>query len=110
MAMVAAEAVMAAVVPWDMDVVADDLVHMVVDPLAEVRLYLAFIKTDYYLGDHYSGGGGGDMGEGLDSQGQYKHIVHMRGLPYRASEGEISQFFGPIETLAVRIIFGRDDR
>ena len=50
------------------------------------------------------------MGEGLDSQGQYKHIVHMRGLPYRASEGEISQFFGPIETLAVRIIFGRDDR
>jgi len=60
-------------------------------------------------GDHYSGGGG-DMGEGLDSQGQYKHIVHVRGLPYRASEGEISQFFAPIETLAVRIIFGRDDR
>ena len=73
-------------------------------------IFRAFIKTDYYLGDHYSGGGGGDMGEGLDSQGQYKHIVHMRGLPYRASEGEISQFFGPIETLAVRIIFGRDDR
>ena len=51
-----------------------------------------------------------DMGEGLDSQCQYKHIVHVRGLPYLASEGEISQFFAPIETLAVRIIFGRDDR
>ena len=83
---------------------------MVVDPLVEVRFFLSiFIKTDQYLGDHYSGGGG-DMGEGLDSQGQYKHIVHVRGLPYRASEGEISQFFAPIETLAVRIIFGRDDR
>lgn len=67
------------------------------------------LETYQYLGDQYLGGGG-DMGEGLDSQGQYKHIVHVRGLPYRASEGEISQFFAPIETLAVRIIFGRDDR
>ena len=67
------------------------------------------METYQYLGDQYLGGGG-DMGEGLDSQGQYKHIVHVRGLPYRASEGEISQFFAPVETLAVRIIFGRDDR
>lgn len=68
-----------------------------------------FLILQLHLGDQYLGGGG-DMGEGLDSQGQYKHIVHVRGLPYRASEGEISQFFAPVETLAVRIIFGRDDR
>ena len=48
--------------------------------------------------------------EGLDANGQYKHIVHMRGLPYRATENEISRFFAPVETLAVRIIYGRDDR
>merc|ERR1712110_11528 len=55
-------------------------------------------------------GGGDDSGEGLDENGQYKHIVHIRGLPYRATEREIQNFFRPIETISCRIIFGRDNR
>jgi hypothetical protein len=54
-----------------------------------------------------SSGPAADSGAGLDESGQYKHIVHMRGLPYRATEQELSEFFLPINTLAVRIIFNR---
>lgn len=75
-------------------------------------------RSNPYGGQSYGGGGGArggyggsaaqaDSGAGLDENGQYKHIVHMRGLPYRATENEISDFFQPLETLAVRIIFNR---
>lgn len=64
-----------------------------------------------YLGDEgfngASGPEGGADSQGLDDNGQYKHIVHVRGLPYRATEREITNFFRPMETLACRIIFGR---
>jgi len=58
-------------------------------------------------GGSSAGGPPADPGAGLDENGQYKHIVHMRGLPYRATEQEISEFFLPVNTLAVRIIFNR---
>ena len=51
--------------------------------------------------------GGGDAGAALDENGQYKHIVHMRGLPYRASEDEIHDFFAPVRLLAVRILMNQ---
>ena len=77
-------------------------------------------RSNPYGGQSYGGGGGrsgyggsapqADSGAGLDENGQYKHIVHMRGLPYRATENEISDFFRPLETLAVRIIFNRYEK
>jgi len=63
------------------------------------------------------GGGGRGRGRdgygdeaGLDDNGQYKHIVHVRGLPYRATEREITNFFRPLETIACRMLFGNDGR
>ena len=34
----------------------------------------------------------------------------MRGLPYRASEDEIRDFFAPVKLLAVRILMNQDQR
>ncbi|KAM6977449.1 heterogeneous nuclear ribonucleoprotein H3 [Aplochiton taeniatus] len=53
------------------------------------------------MGGHgYSGAG--DAGSGFHSG----HFVHMRGLPFRATEGDIANFFSPLNPLRVHIDVG----
>uniref|UniRef100_A0A1A8H4G1 Heterogeneous nuclear ribonucleoprotein H3 (2H9) n=1 Tax=Nothobranchius korthausae TaxID=1143690 RepID=A0A1A8H4G1_9TELE len=44
-------------------------------------------------------GGQSDGGSGFHSG----HFVHMRGLPFRASEGDIAKFFAPLDPLKIHI-------
>ncbi|XP_033931083.1 heterogeneous nuclear ribonucleoprotein H3 [Pseudochaenichthys georgianus] len=49
-------------------------------------------------------GGHGYGGQGDVSTGFYNgHFVHMRGLPFRATEGDIAKFFSPLNPLRVHI-------
>ncbi|XP_035007246.1 heterogeneous nuclear ribonucleoprotein H3 isoform X2 [Hippoglossus stenolepis] len=50
------------------------------------------------MGGH-SYGGQDDGGSGFHSG----HFVHMRGLPFRATEGDIAKFFSPLNPLRVHI-------
>ena len=34
-----------------------------------------------------------------------RHSVHMRGLPYKTSEGEIFEFFLPLRPITVQVLF-----
>ncbi|XP_031434902.1 heterogeneous nuclear ribonucleoprotein H3 isoform X3 [Clupea harengus] len=47
-------------------------------------------------------GGGGDTGSSFHSG----HFVHMRGLPFRATEADIANFFAPLHPVRVRIDVG----
>ena len=38
------------------------------------------------------------------------HCVHMRGLPYKATENDIYNFFSPLNPVRVHIEIGRDGR
>merc|ERR1719427_1694756 len=54
------------------------------------------------------GGGGGGGGGGFDSTPQKSttgHMVHMRGLPFEATQGDIFQFFAPLNPAEVRILY-----
>ncbi|XP_056386260.1 heterogeneous nuclear ribonucleoprotein H3 isoform X2 [Hyla sarda] len=51
-------------------------------------------------------GTGGDAGSGFHSG----HFVHMRGLPFRATESDIANFFSPLTPLRVHIDIGADGR
>lgn len=44
-------------------------------------------------------GGQSDSGSGFHSG----HFVHMRGLPFRATEGDIAKFFSPLNPMRVHI-------
>ncbi|KAF6731153.1 Heterogeneous nuclear ribonucleoprotein H3 [Oryzias melastigma] len=55
-------------------------------------------RTGRGMGSHSYGGqsdGGSDFHNG--------HFVHMRGLPFRASEGDVAKFFSPLVPLRVHI-------
>lgn len=52
------------------------------------------------MGGH--GYSGGDASSGFHSG----HFVHMRGLPFRATEGDIANFFSPLTPLRVHIDVG----
>ncbi|XP_059918790.1 heterogeneous nuclear ribonucleoprotein H isoform X1 [Gadus macrocephalus] len=67
------------------------------------------------------GYGGGGVGGGGVSDGRYGdssssfqsttgHCVHMRGLPYRAAETDIYNFFSPLNPVRVHIEVGPDGR
>ncbi|XP_078117055.1 heterogeneous nuclear ribonucleoprotein H [Sander vitreus] len=61
----------------------------------------------------YGGGGVSDgrYGDGGSSfQSTTGHCVHMRGLPYRASETDIYNFFSPLNPVRVHIEIGPDGR
>uniref|UniRef100_A0A3B3ZAE5 RRM domain-containing protein n=1 Tax=Periophthalmus magnuspinnatus TaxID=409849 RepID=A0A3B3ZAE5_9GOBI len=50
------------------------------------------------------GRGLGGHGQGDSSSGFHSgHFVHMRGLPFRATEGDIAKFFAPLNPLRVHI-------
>ena len=40
----------------------------------------------------------------MDNRGQYKHLVHMMGVPFRATYAQIREFFEPLNVVDVRII------
>ncbi|XP_027030757.1 heterogeneous nuclear ribonucleoprotein H3 isoform X1 [Tachysurus fulvidraco] len=52
------------------------------------------------MGGH--GYGGGDTGSGFHSG----HFVHMRGLPFRATESDVANFFAPLHPIRVHIDVG----
>ncbi|XP_060935032.1 heterogeneous nuclear ribonucleoprotein H-like [Limanda limanda] len=64
--------------------------------------------SDGRYGD--GGGGGGGGGGGSSFQSTTGHCVHMRGLPYRASETDIYNFFSPLNPVRVHIEIGPDGR
>ncbi|KAG8439108.1 hypothetical protein GDO86_005354 [Hymenochirus boettgeri] len=49
-------------------------------------------------------------GEGASFQSTTGHCVHMRGLPYRATETDIYTFFSPLNPVRVHIEIGADGR
>lgn len=60
-------------------------------------------------GDHYGQRNSSLKGVGLD--GVYRHVVQMRGLPFRATEEQVRSFFGPdFEISAVQFEIGADHR
>ncbi|PAA59838.1 hypothetical protein BOX15_Mlig028543g1, partial [Macrostomum lignano] len=56
------------------------------------------------------GGGGGGGPPGSDWASTTGYWVHMRGLPYSASESDIRQFFAPLTAAHVEIRFNPDGR
>ncbi|XP_059803269.1 heterogeneous nuclear ribonucleoprotein H3 isoform X1 [Hypanus sabinus] len=72
-----------------------------------------------YGGDEYDGpmrgnrgmgnqgyGGAGDAGSSYLSG----HFVHMRGLPFRATEDDVAHFFSPLNPLRIHLEYGNDGR
>uniref|UniRef100_V9KND6 Heterogeneous nuclear ribonucleoprotein H2 n=1 Tax=Callorhinchus milii TaxID=7868 RepID=V9KND6_CALMI len=57
------------------------------------------------MGNH-GYGGAGDASSGFLSG----HFVHMRGLPFRASEDDIAHFFSPLNPLRIHLEYGADGR
>ncbi|KAJ8014938.1 hypothetical protein DPEC_G00020960 [Dallia pectoralis] len=59
-------------------------------------------------------GGGGSEGRYSDSSSSFQsttgHCVHMRGLPYRATETDIYNFFSPLNPVRVHVEIGPDGR
>ncbi|XP_078499332.1 heterogeneous nuclear ribonucleoprotein H3 isoform X1 [Lissotriton helveticus] len=51
-------------------------------------------------------GGAGDASSGFHSG----HFVHMRGLPFRATENDIASFFSPLNPIRIHIDIGADGR
>ncbi|CAL8268636.1 unnamed protein product [Merluccius merluccius] len=57
------------------------------------------------------GGGAERYGDtGSNFQSTTGHCVHMRGLPYRASETDIYNFFSPLNPVRVHVEVGHDGR
>ncbi|XP_041048983.1 heterogeneous nuclear ribonucleoprotein H2-like [Carcharodon carcharias] len=68
-----------------------------------------------YGSDHGYGRDGGLSGQGYgNSDTSYQsttgHCVHMRGLPFRATENDIYNFFSPLNPVRVHIEIGSDRR
>jgi len=56
-----------------------------------------------------SGGWGGSVGGGgMDGPGGY--CVHMRGLPFRAVQADIADFFRPVIPMSIRILYDNSGR
>nr|XP_017532448.1 heterogeneous nuclear ribonucleoprotein H3 isoform X5 [Manis javanica] len=58
------------------------------------------------VGGHGYGGAAGDASSGFHGG----HFVHMRGLPFRATENDIANFFSPLNPIRVHIDIGADGR
>ncbi|XP_077089549.1 heterogeneous nuclear ribonucleoprotein H1, like [Siphateles boraxobius] len=61
-------------------------------------------------GGYGGGGSDGRYGDGGNFQSTTGHCVHMRGLPYRATEPDIYNFFSPLNPVRVHIEVGPDGR
>ncbi|XP_074088500.1 heterogeneous nuclear ribonucleoprotein H3 isoform X3 [Macrotis lagotis] len=68
-------------------------------------------RGGYYGAGRGSMGGHGYGGAGDASSGFHGgHFVHMRGLPFRATENDIANFFSPLNPIRVHIDIGADGR
>uniref|UniRef100_A0A3P8NJT8 RRM domain-containing protein n=1 Tax=Astatotilapia calliptera TaxID=8154 RepID=A0A3P8NJT8_ASTCA len=69
-------------------------------------------KWDWRAGEiRFTGVSDGRYGDGGSSfQSTTGHCVHMRGLPYRATETDIYNFFSPLNPVRVHIEIGPDGR
>ncbi|XP_011308354.1 heterogeneous nuclear ribonucleoprotein H [Fopius arisanus] len=61
------------------------------------------------------GGGGGNVGGGVGGGDNWSgssgvHCIHMRGLPFRATEQDIAEFFRPVVPVNIRIILENNGR
>ncbi|KAG5844230.1 hypothetical protein ANANG_G00160170 [Anguilla anguilla] len=65
-------------------------------------------RGGYGVGEGVSDGRYGDSGSSFQST--TGHCVHMRGLPYRATETDIYSFFSPLNPVRVHIEIGPDGR
>jgi len=55
--------------------------------------------------------GGRNMGGGMGVQDSTTgHMVHMRGLPFEATQGDVYKFFAPLKPVEVRIKFEESGR
>lgn len=54
-------------------------------------------------GSWNGGGGGGGMGGG-------GHCIHMRGLPFRATQADIADFFRPVIPVNIRLLYDNSGR
>ncbi|XP_016336527.1 heterogeneous nuclear ribonucleoprotein H-like [Sinocyclocheilus anshuiensis] len=61
-------------------------------------------------GGYGGGASDGRYGDGGNFQSTTGHCVHMRGLPYRATEPDIYNFFSPLNPVHVHIEIGPDGR
>ncbi len=52
------------------------------------------------------GGGGGDYNgpPAPAKKSTTGHMIHMRGLPYEATQGDVFQFYAPLNPVEVRIL------
>jgi len=80
--------------------------------------------NDSWGSNDYSWGGGGGRSGGMNpppllpglkrgrggDEGNTRHCVLMRGLPYRAEESDIRKFFSPLSPTAVHIIYESNGR
>uniref|UniRef100_A0A674F839 Heteroous nuclear ribonucleoprotein H3 n=1 Tax=Salmo trutta TaxID=8032 RepID=A0A674F839_SALTR len=65
------------------------------------------IRGDRGRGGHGYGGAGDHSSHSTSHSGFHSgHFVHMRGLPFRATEGDIANFFSPLTPVRVHIDFG----
>lgn len=63
---------------------------------------------DFYEDDHDGGWYGDDYGDDDDMQADY--VVHMRGLPFKATDEDINTFFSPIVPVRIYREYGNDGR
>ncbi|KAF4521628.1 hypothetical protein B566_EDAN006670 [Ephemera danica] len=67
------------------------------------------LKAGGFAGRGGGGGGAGGAGGGM-WQNDGGHCVHMRGLPFRASESDIAEFFRPLNPINIRLIHDNSGR
>ena len=61
-----------------------------------------------FQGSNFGRGSGG--GGNFNNSRRTGHCVHMRGLPFRATELDIADFFRPLNPVNIRIIMDNSDR
>ncbi|XP_063303580.1 heterogeneous nuclear ribonucleoprotein H-like isoform X2 [Pelobates fuscus] len=66
--------------------------------------------SEYAFGTDQRFGRDHRYGDGTSFQSTTGHCVHMRGLPYRATETDIYTFFSPLNPVRVHIEIGADGR
>uniref|UniRef100_A0A4X2LY25 RRM domain-containing protein n=1 Tax=Vombatus ursinus TaxID=29139 RepID=A0A4X2LY25_VOMUR len=71
-------------------------------------------SNEYYFGrdlNYYLGMSGHSYGDSWSTfQSPAGHFVHMRGLPYKATENDIYDFFSPLKPVGAHIEIGYDGR
>ncbi|GLG99799.1 RNA-binding protein fusilli, partial [Gryllus bimaculatus] len=62
------------------------------------------------LGRGRSGGGGNSWNSNGAGMGGGGHCIHMRGLPFRATQADIADFFRPLVPINIRLLYDNSGR